>query len=640
MLQPRDRTLLFDALRPPLGYQLDLAVGTSYTLDLFTLLTIPLSFTMSDCNDEEGNINPDPLALLNSIRRYSEKMSVFCQAGRILVPPKKLMLANLEKSVVQVTARHPKGLFHPKVWVLRFVPTGDLSPGPDTLPVVYRCLVASRNITFDRSWDTIVILDGELGQKPNQQQTKPLKQFIRFLPRQMVKSTSAGAKEQAKSICRTISGELDRVTFELPEGFTDLKFLPLGIHAKNPPMPWSTSSGRYQNLVVISPFLSDRIVKDLAALANRPTLVSREHELDKRKPETLSAFQQQVFYMDPDADPEDLQEGTEEAAEEQDTPESLSGLHAKIVLADQGNETHLWTGSANATNAAYHRNVEFLVQLTGSRYLCGVEKFLGDEESTAGFQGLLVPYSPQDNDDDEDETDVREINQQIDSLRTELAVSDLQAQVVKHEEDDRFDVTLTLEPEVQIPKQLTVRCWPTTLNHDSFAVSLRGTVTEIPFTGVSFEALTSFYAFTIRSEVKGVENCQFVLNVPLEGAPEDRMQKLLLSVLKDRSSVLRYLYLLLADDGMEARQIIHALLKTERDGSRLNRPVGIDAFPLLESLLQALANDPDKIDRVHRVVEDRRKTDEGRQRLPEGFADAWDPVWEYRSTVLATGESR
>ena len=79
MLHPRDRTLLFDALRPPLGYQLDLAVGTSYTLDLFTLLTIPLSFTMSDCNDEEGNIMYDPLALLNSIRRYSEKMSVFCQ---------------------------------------------------------------------------------------------------------------------------------------------------------------------------------------------------------------------------------------------------------------------------------------------------------------------------------------------------------------------------------------------------------------------------------------------------------------------------------------------------------------------------------------------------------------------------------
>jgi hypothetical protein len=640
MLQPRDRTLLFDALRPPIGYQLDLAVGTSYTLDLFTLLTIPLSFTMSDCNDEEGNINPDPLALLNSIRRYSEKMAVFCQAGRILVPPKKLMLANLENSVVQVTARHPHGLFHPKVWVLRFVPTGDVEPGPDTLPVKYRCIVASRNITFDRSWDTVVILDGELGQQPNQEQTNPLKQFVSFLPRQMVKSTSPDAKEQARSICQTIAGELDRVTFELPEGFTDLKLLPLGIHAKNPPMPWSTSPDSYGNLVVISPFLSDRILKDLAASASRPTLVSREHALDKLDPNTRSAFQQDIFYMDPAADPEDVQENLEEPVTDSETQESLAGLHAKIVLADQGTNSHLWTGSANATNAAFERNVEFLVQLTGPRHLCGVDAFLGDDESPAGFRGLLVPYSPPDKEFEAEDQDLREINEQIDSLRVQLATSDLQAQVSNHEEDDRFDITLTVERGLQVSEQLTVRCWPTTLDQNSFARPLEGTVTEVPFQGVSFEGLTSFYAFTIRSELEGAQTCQFVLNIPLQGAPEDRMQKLLLNVLNNRGSVLRYLYLLLADDGMQARQVIHTLLSHEKDTSHQDRPAGIDSFPLLESLLQALASDPDKIDRVHRVVEDLRKTDKGRKHLPEGFADAWDPVWEYRSKLLATGESR
>ncbi len=39
MLQPTDRRLLFDALAPPSGFKLDFAVGTTYTLDLFALLS-------------------------------------------------------------------------------------------------------------------------------------------------------------------------------------------------------------------------------------------------------------------------------------------------------------------------------------------------------------------------------------------------------------------------------------------------------------------------------------------------------------------------------------------------------------------------------------------------------------------------
>ena len=41
MLSPYERTALFDALRPPPGYVLDQAVGTSFTLDLEALLTGP-----------------------------------------------------------------------------------------------------------------------------------------------------------------------------------------------------------------------------------------------------------------------------------------------------------------------------------------------------------------------------------------------------------------------------------------------------------------------------------------------------------------------------------------------------------------------------------------------------------------------
>ncbi len=46
MLDPEERLLLLDALRPPEDYRLSFAIGTTYSLDLLALLTAPLGFTL------------------------------------------------------------------------------------------------------------------------------------------------------------------------------------------------------------------------------------------------------------------------------------------------------------------------------------------------------------------------------------------------------------------------------------------------------------------------------------------------------------------------------------------------------------------------------------------------------------------
>ena len=48
MLHPRDRTVLLEALRPPDGYALHSAVGTTYSLDLMALLAAPVAGWLSD----------------------------------------------------------------------------------------------------------------------------------------------------------------------------------------------------------------------------------------------------------------------------------------------------------------------------------------------------------------------------------------------------------------------------------------------------------------------------------------------------------------------------------------------------------------------------------------------------------------
>lgn len=66
MLEPQERRLLLDSLRPPLGYELDRAVGTTFTLDLVTLLTAPLAFTLFELEQRDGRPSAEPLAMLKA----------------------------------------------------------------------------------------------------------------------------------------------------------------------------------------------------------------------------------------------------------------------------------------------------------------------------------------------------------------------------------------------------------------------------------------------------------------------------------------------------------------------------------------------------------------------------------------------
>ena len=63
----------------------------------------------------------------------------------------------------------------------------------------------------------------------------------------------------------------------------------------------------------------------------------------------------------------DAPEGDEARAQRQiaAADAELRGLHAKLFVVDQPYWSHIYTGSANATDAAFDANVEFLVELKG-----------------------------------------------------------------------------------------------------------------------------------------------------------------------------------------------------------------------------------------------------------------------------------
>src|SRR3954470_13199098 len=105
MLEANDLRTLLDALRPPAGYQLDRAVGTTYSLDLYALVSAPLAFALFD-TESGSDTGVNIAALPQAIRRYSDRIDVFCQAGQIALPASyRPIVAYLEASVHEVAPR-------------------------------------------------------------------------------------------------------------------------------------------------------------------------------------------------------------------------------------------------------------------------------------------------------------------------------------------------------------------------------------------------------------------------------------------------------------------------------------------------------------------------------------------------------
>ena len=120
MLEPRNRLLLLDALRPPPGFTFDEGIGTTFSLDLVALLTAPLAFTLFDTQDPANAQVAGSLEVLHSVRQHAGRLTVFCHASYVSVPKAILtQYAFLEETIVECQGRNRR-LFHPKVWLLRF----------------------------------------------------------------------------------------------------------------------------------------------------------------------------------------------------------------------------------------------------------------------------------------------------------------------------------------------------------------------------------------------------------------------------------------------------------------------------------------------------------------------------------------
>jgi hypothetical protein len=563
----------------------------------------------------------NPFALLTALRRNAGRISLFCHAGATKVPANHIpLLAFLESSVHPVAPPKDGGVFHPKCWLLRFAPEFDDEP------IRYRLLVLSRNLTFDRSWDVALSLDGELLGRPRRSNpNRPLADFFAALP------AMAGAAGQdlpvtAQERVELLTSEVRRVEWSLPEAFDEVTFHPIG-HDGKPTWPVTD----LHRLMVISPFVGAPAIERLAAEVRAElSVVGRFEELAKLDAATIEGldavdvFDDMSSFLDVDDDADDS------AAAAADDPgrAELSGLHAKVFVGERLRRAAVFIGSANATEAAFERNVEFLVELGGWRTRHGTKAV----RSLLQDANLLMPFRPAAEPVPEDPSEA--LQRTLERVAHELAAGALRARVDPVGEE-RWRTVLLAARTVELGA-VKLRARPLS-QHTPQTVDL-GADPAAVFAPTGLSSVTPFFALrlTARLEDGGEQHLDAAVRLPLEGAPDGRAEAVTAELLSDTGRLLRFILLLLADDGDSDRMLteLEDLLTERTAGGRTSATRGGDGLPLLEPMLRALHRAPERLEEIDRLLADMRAAGASTHRLlPAELEELWETISAVRESL-------
>jgi hypothetical protein len=328
MLEPTHRQSFLDVLRPPPGYRLAAAVGTTYSLELEPLTAALLAFIGEDLDPDA----PDRISVLHALSRVSRCLRVYVNAGSLPVDSSHRLnrLFALYDGVVRQV--HLEGAsFHPKLWVLKFEPPS--APEHRRTRPLYRLLCSSLNLTQSRCWELGAWVEGHLEENFE----SPLGASAARLCQRLTQTRPRDVP--GKSALSRMIQELPGVRFEgSRESHEALELLwqwpgqRRTLHAALPK--------KGERALLISPFLGVGFVRELHGRFRELTLLSTQEALDELPEELVSrlAPERTFVLFSPD---------------EQEDDALGQGLHAKLLLCESDEGRQAFLGSANATPSGW-----------------------------------------------------------------------------------------------------------------------------------------------------------------------------------------------------------------------------------------------------------------------------------------------
>lgn len=335
-LDPDQRTNFLDLLRPPSGYRLDAAAGTTYSMDFVALTAMLLAFVDAEAETETDKLNQ--VEVLRAITRLARRVRIFVDRGHISGAEARRhgKLSSLFDRIVREVT-FDQGCFHPKVWVARYEPKAS-AQALGRKPMV-RIVCASRNLTTSSCWELFAAFEGqENGGAPAANDfAADIANFLARLNRE------TGGHE----VLRQLQKAIQHAHVSLPPQMLDGCRFEWQWHGGRP--LWASFPQRGTRALVVSPFLRATFLSRLVAAFERLTIVSTQEEFD-----ALS-----------DALHHELADGNElfvvRSAEAEDGSAAMQ-LHAKLFICETPTATTVLLGSANASDSAWKsRNCEAMV---------------------------------------------------------------------------------------------------------------------------------------------------------------------------------------------------------------------------------------------------------------------------------------
>ena len=596
MSQRRDtlKDLLYsDLLQPSPGFEVDFAIGVTYSLSFEGLLSVPMAFGMLGEFDE--TIRQSPAYLLESIRRGSDRFILFCNKGGIQVPQNSQTIYSLFESSIQEVVDNDKmtANFHPKMWVIREI--------NDNNEEQIRLLILSRNLTYSDDIDVIVSMRGRLlpegRRSKNTRRHQPLQWFLSNLADQL----PAGDKKQ--QVLRMADDILRIERFDMDEPFIDdaYDFFPVWFGHQAPDTPsLKDILARSERLMIVSPFVDTAMLQLLAARRIKDSykvLVTRSENISQ---EVLDTFDEVYAVNDTMLD----------------NTVTPVNLHAKLYL------TQCWTGdrrghflylgSANATNNAFHRNTEMTVafqfrQTRGERFFAMRDEILGNENR---YVRITEPTAI-------DTTEQRQRELGLEHALKYAMRAIKSATITPGKTNELYDISLaTTQKYIQQAKRELKR------ELTDFGITLRPlqcdqTIPwdkEMRLTDIYRLHLSEFYVLEIRD---GELSKRALCKVPTNGMPAMRDNWIYQSVVDTREKFMNYVALMLSDDPVEMLSM-QDFLTSENGGSSSAQQA--QNYPqIYEQLLRVAYSSPRMLRDVNELVNRL-----GANVVPQDFAQMLD----------------
>ena len=389
---------LAELFRPPPGYTVDRIFGTTFSLSFDALMAVLLATQGA----QEVPNSPDDAARLIATTRMAGRVRVLVQDGGIsgdLLGIPADVLALMEQSVVSV--KQVAGSFHPKIWVLSFVPERPATSETAASQTVVRVLIASRNLSLSSCLEFGVVFEGVAERRED----ALAKELLRIVQR-----CGELAPADTMSALGTLPEQLRRTRFHRSAEAEE--HLDVTLQDADGTSIVSRLPEHCRRMIVVSPFITSTAWLEMRRRTDHLTVISTPAALSalgNKRPDLISAdtTSLEIYAVRDDVPPAPAEE---EAVDELEA--DFKGLHAKVILIEHGNgTTESLVGSANATVRGLGLSRPFNTEcMVSMRPGINMVRFRSDfiVEKTGAYRPWIRPFTGSDIKPATEESDIRD----------------------------------------------------------------------------------------------------------------------------------------------------------------------------------------------------------------------------------------